>query len=366
MEERSRLGTHLVQMVRCRQGVMTEEEAVRVQDDGEGEAECISSLSAALVQIDPFAYPGPFHPDTAYRLLIGFKAHNKVLATLLLLPPLRVAIARDQLRGLLAMKAMKAIHKIKREEIAAVQSKHTPAASRVIGIYQKLYEEADRKRSFLRQSQAISESARVTSSEVATKVYETLCHSARIHGERSRGRKPGNPASLHSSLSSISKEESGTHLISAQLITTSSAPVLKPSLPVHHKLFSQSSRQDTKLRKEQLERESKEREDAPFVPRVNAGKRGKGQGPAYVRLYEMGEALRKKMEVKREERKGTRRKSSNTSEDPCYDRLYVSAKDRSQRQAELRAKVNYEEGVSFIPQTNHYPAALLSKVYGRR
>jgi hypothetical protein len=353
---------------------MTEEDATRVQDDGEGEAECITSLSAALVQIDPFAYPGPFHPDTAYRLLIGFKAHNKVLATLLLLPPLRLAIARNQLRGLLAMKAMETISKIKREEtvgqIAAVQSKHTPVASRIISIYQKLYEEADRKRSFLRQSQAISESARMTSSEVATKVYETLCHSARILGERSRGRKPGNQASLHSSLSSISKEESGNHLYSAQLTsalpTTSSAPVLKPSLPVHHKLFSQSSQQDTKLRKEQLERKSKEREDAPFVPRVNAGKRGKGQGPAYLRLYEMGEALRKKMEVKREERKGARRKSSNTSEDSHYEHLYVSAKDRSQRQAELRAKVNYEEGVSFIPQTNHYPTALLSKVYGRR
>jgi hypothetical protein len=70
--------------------------------------------------------------------------------------------------------------------------------------------------------------------------------------------------------------------------------------------------------------------------------------------------------VKREERKGARRKSSNTSEDSHYEHLYVSAKDRSQRQAELRAKVNYEEGVSFIPQTNHYPTALLSKVYGRR
>lgn len=382
MEGRSRLGTYLVQMVGNRQGVMTEGEARKVEEGGDEESS-ISSLSAALVQIDPFAYP-----DTASRLLMGYKAHNKVLATLLLLPALRIATARHQLRGLLAIKAISTFKRQEKSPKSPILSpnvpKSVPIVSRIDNIYQRLYEEADRKRAIWRQSQVSSESARgtMTSSEAATNAYEELCHSARLQDTRTRGKsgeREGNAGkrsgnSLHSSLSSISvlKEESGSRVHSTRFLTslpnTSSVPTLKPTPPVHHKLFSQSSQMATKLRKEQLEQEARKRVDSPFVPRVNVGRRGKSQGPAYVRLYEMGEALRKRMEVRREEGKGTKHKASDTSsqEDPRYERLYLSAKDQRQKQADLRAKVNFEEGVSFTPQTNHSPAALYAKPYSRR
>lgn len=380
MEERSRLGTYLVQMVGNRQGVMTEEEGGRVWE-GESEELSISSLSAALVQIDPFAYP-----DTAYRLLMGYKAHNKVLATLLMLPPLRTATTRLQLRGFLAIQAIGTGKKHPKIAPITNMPKSAPLVSHIDNVYQRLYEEADRKRAILRQSQASSESARgtITVSEAATKAHEALCHSDRLKGERKRGNSGeregstgkraanGNTASLHSSLSSISvfKEESGSRLYStrflASLPNSSSVPTLKTTPQVHHKLFSQSSQMATKLRKEQLEQEARKRADSPFVPKVNVGKRGKSQGPAYVRLYEMGEALRKRMEVRREEGKGSRHKASDISsqEDPRYERLYLSAKDQRQKQAELRAKVNFEEGVSFTPQTNRYSGALQS-VYAK-
>ena len=346
--------------------MLAREEAETLGAGVEDEDSCISALSAALVRVDPFAYPGSHYADTASRLLLGFKAHTKVLATLLLLPPLRVAITRYHLQAWSDLKA--AARPMQEKTAVRLKPTETPVkfsheknesalSSRIISVYQRLYEEADHKRSLMRKTQVLSESLTGHCSSETARSYEQLCLSART-GSTKRRNSPKKPGSSLQNSSLSAREDSHQGLYSNHFLrsvpNSASVPNLKSSSLIHHKLYTQSAQLNTKKRKAQIAQETKKREGATFTPNVNRDNRTKAQAPAYARLYEMGEALRKKLELRREAVEEKPPKVVPVPDNPRYEVLYHAAQEKPQRRAELRAKVNTEQGVSFVPQTNRY------------
>lgn len=126
---------------------------------------------------------------------------------------------------------------------------------------------------------------------------------------------------------------------------------------IYEKLYSSSTSQAAKLRKQQLEREMQATQGATFSPRVNPHKPEPAALPAHERLYLLNEEMLKRLESKRmAQRTDSAVRREGREEEPRYEALYMDGAKRQKRQAALQAKVDFELGINFMPRTNLHAA----------
>jgi len=129
------------------------------------------------------------------------------------------------------------------------------------------------------------------------------------------------------------------------------------STAIYEKLYSSSTAQAAKLRKQQVEREMQATQGVTFSPRVNPHKSEPAALPAHERLYLLNEEMLKRLESKRmAQRPDSAVRREGREEEPRYEALYMDGAKRQRKQAALQAKVDFELGINFMPRTNLHAA----------
>ena len=124
------------------------------------------------------------------------------------------------------------------------------------------------------------------------------------------------------------------------------------SSAIYEKLYNSSISQAARLRKQQLQREQMAAKDATFTPQVNSRRTESSGLPAYERLYLLNEEMLKRLESKRTMQRNEGGTGRKEGEEGRYEALYMDGAKRQKRQAALQAKVDFERGINFTPRTN--------------